>query len=77
MLWIETYRSLLPERTVTKDEVSTAKNTEAGLTLKLETVERDIQRAHGALEQVGGAVARNGCGTRLRRLSWRKCRARR
>jgi len=26
--------------------------------LDLERIERDIQRAHGALEQVGGAVAR-------------------
>jgi DNA repair exonuclease SbcCD ATPase subunit len=48
----------VPERTVTKDELIAAKSTEAGLTLELETVERDIQRAHGALEQVGGSVAR-------------------
>jgi len=48
----------VPERTVTKDDVNVAKSTEVSLTLELEAVERDIHRAHGALEQVGGAVAR-------------------
>ena len=48
----------VPERIVTDDEVTAAKKTAAGLKLELEGIERDIQRAHGALEQVGGAVAR-------------------
>jgi len=48
----------VPERNVTRDDVSAAKNTEAGLKMELGTVEREIQRAQGALEQVGGAVAR-------------------
>ena len=48
----------IPERSVTRDEVNAARNVEGGLWLELETNEREIQRAHGALEQVGGAVAR-------------------
>src|SRR5262249_15818388 len=48
----------VPERNVTRDEVSAAKNAEGAVRLELETIDRDIQRAHGALEQVGGAVAR-------------------
>ena len=47
-----------PERVVTEEEVDAAKSAEAGLTLALEGVVRDTQRAQGALEQVGGAVAR-------------------
>ena len=55
----ERYAALpVPERNVTKDDVSAAKNTEGRVRLELETTDRDIQRAHGALEQVGGAVAR-------------------
>ena len=48
----------VPERIVTDDEVSAARTTAAGMKSDLERIERDIQRAHGALEQVGGAVAR-------------------
>jgi hypothetical protein len=48
----------VPERIVTDDEVIAAKTTAAAMKLELEGIERDIQRAHGALEQVGGAVAR-------------------
>lgn len=48
----------VPERSVTKDEVTTAKDVEHGIRSELDTTERDIQRAHGALEQVGGSVAR-------------------
>ena len=48
----------VPDRIVTDDEVSAARTTAAGMKLDLERIERDIQRAHGALEQVGGAVAR-------------------
>jgi hypothetical protein len=48
----------IPDRLVTEDEMTAARNTAAGAKLELEGIERDIQRAHGALEQVGGAVAR-------------------
>jgi energy-coupling factor transporter ATP-binding protein EcfA2 len=48
----------IPERNVTRDEVNVAKNVVAGVRLELDANERDIQRAHGGLEQVGGAVAR-------------------
>jgi hypothetical protein len=55
----ERYAALpVPDRTVTEDQVSAARAIAAGLKLDLEATERDIQRAHGALEQVGGAVAR-------------------
>jgi hypothetical protein len=48
----------VPDRMVTEVEVSAAQATAAGIKLELEGIEREIQRAHGALEQVGGAVAR-------------------
>ena len=48
----------VPDRIVTEDEASAARNTAANVKLEVEGIERDIQRAHGALEQVGGAVAR-------------------
>ena len=48
----------IPDRIVTDEEVSAAQSTAAGIRVDLEGIERDIQRAHGALEQVGGAVAR-------------------
>jgi DNA repair exonuclease SbcCD ATPase subunit len=48
----------VPGRNVTRDEVNVANNVVAGVRLELDANERDIQRAHGALEQVGGAVAR-------------------
>ena len=48
----------VPDRIVTDDEVSAARTAAAAMSLDLERIERDIQRAHGALEQVGGAVAR-------------------
>jgi hypothetical protein len=48
----------IPERLVGDDEVSAARNTAAALRLELEEIEHQILRAHGALEQVGGAVAR-------------------
>jgi hypothetical protein len=48
----------VPDRIVTDDEVSAARNTTASVKLDLDGIERDIQRAQGALEQVGGAVAR-------------------
>jgi len=48
----------VPDRIVSDDEVIAAQSTAAGMKLDLEGLERDIQRAHGALEQVGGAVAR-------------------
>ena len=48
----------VPERNVTRDEVTAAKNAEGAVRLELEGIDREIHRAHGALEQVGGAVAR-------------------
>lgn len=48
----------VPERTVTDEEVSAAQNAAAALRLELEAIGQQILRAHGALEQVGGAVAR-------------------
>ena len=48
----------VPDRLVTNDEVNTAQNTAAGIRVDLEGIEREIHRAHGALEQVGGSVAR-------------------
>jgi hypothetical protein len=56
----ERYAALpIPDRNVTKEEVNAAQKIEAALKLELEAHEREIQRAHGALEQVGGAVARD------------------
>jgi len=60
----------VPERDVPTDEVAAAKNRDASARSELAAIERDIQRAHGALEQVGGAVAESGCATRPKRLSW-------
>jgi DNA repair exonuclease SbcCD ATPase subunit len=55
----ERYSALpVPERNVTRDEVIAAKNAEGVVRLELESIDREIHRAHGALEQVGGAVAR-------------------
>jgi DNA repair ATPase RecN len=48
----------VPERFVTDDQVSAAQGTADCIKSELEAVEREIQRAHGRLEQVGGAVAR-------------------
>jgi len=48
----------IPERLVTEEEVTNARNAATAVKLELDGIERDIQRAHGALEQVGGAVAR-------------------
>jgi DNA repair exonuclease SbcCD ATPase subunit len=49
----------VPERIVTGAEVSAAQDALARAKLDLVTIERDVQKAHGALEQVGGAVARD------------------
>jgi energy-coupling factor transporter ATP-binding protein EcfA2 len=55
----ERYAALpVPERVVTSDEVTAARSAAAGMRSDLEDIERESQRAHGALEQVGGAVAR-------------------
>ena len=48
----------VPDRIVTDGEVNSARNAAAGLKADLEGIEASIQRAHGALEQVGGSVAR-------------------
>ena len=49
----------VPEREVTEAEVAIARSVLTTTRLELEAIERDIQRTHGALEQVGGAVARD------------------
>jgi hypothetical protein len=55
----EYYAALpVPDRIVTEEEVSNARNAAVVVKSDIEGIERDIQRAHGALEQVGGAVAR-------------------
>jgi chromosome segregation ATPase len=48
----------VPDRLLADDELSAAQKTAATIRSELEGIEREIQRAHGALEQVGGAVAR-------------------
>ena len=48
----------VPERVVSDEEVSAARTATAAIKLELEGIEHQILRAHGALEQVGGAVAR-------------------
>jgi hypothetical protein len=48
----------VPERVVSDDEVNITRNAVTSIQLDLEGIEREILRAHGALEQVGGAVAR-------------------
>jgi hypothetical protein len=55
----------VPERVVEEAEVTAAREALRVAEALLATIERDIQKAHGALEQVGGAVARE----RLRDLS--------
>lgn len=48
----------VPERIVTQAEVTAAQNAKMTAIADLAGIEREIQRTHGALEQVGGAVAR-------------------
>ena len=48
----------VPERNVSNQNVSDARNKAAGMASALEALDREIQRAHGALAQVGGNVAR-------------------
>jgi hypothetical protein len=48
----------VPDQAVTDDEVTGAQNSVVRIRSEIEAIEREIQRAHGALEQVGGAVAR-------------------
>jgi hypothetical protein len=50
----------IPERNVTQDEVDTERNREKAARSDYEANEAEIQRARGRLEQVGGAVAREG-----------------
>jgi hypothetical protein len=49
----------VPERQVASDEMAAAGNAAEHAKASLATAEREIQRAHGALEQVGGGVARD------------------
>jgi hypothetical protein len=48
----------VPDRIVTNDEVAVAQKALAAIKLELDGIEREILWAHGALAQVGGAVAR-------------------
>ena len=48
----------VPDRIVPDDEFVAAQNRVNAVRSDLELIEREIQRSHGALEQVGGAVAR-------------------
>lgn len=48
----------VPDRIVTDDEVNAARNAAASAKSDLEGIEGSILRAQGALQQVGGAVAR-------------------
>jgi DNA repair exonuclease SbcCD ATPase subunit len=48
----------VPDRIVTDEEVNAAKANAARIKSELESIEREVQKTQGALEQVGGAVAR-------------------
>jgi transposase len=48
----------VPERLVTDVEVTGARNAEASARADLERIVGEIHKTHGALEQVGGSVAR-------------------
>jgi hypothetical protein len=48
----------VPDRAVSNDEVMAAQSAVASLKSELDLIEGSVHRAHGALEQVGGAVAR-------------------
>jgi hypothetical protein len=48
----------VPGRVVTEEEVKAAKSEVVRLQLEIDSLDKEIHRAQGALEQVGGAVAR-------------------
>lgn len=48
----------VPERLVDDDELSEGRSAAAGIRVELDGIDREILRTHGALEQVGGSVAR-------------------
>ena len=48
----------VPERIVTDADLMAARDAKTAAESGLEAIQRDIDRTHGALEQVGGAVAR-------------------
>jgi hypothetical protein len=48
----------VPDRIVTEAEVEAARGAKTSAESGLEAIQREIDRTHGALEQVGGAVAR-------------------
>jgi uncharacterized protein YhaN len=55
----EHYEALpAPDRVVSNDELMAAQNIAASLKSELDLIDASIFKAHGALEQVGGAVAR-------------------
>jgi uncharacterized protein YhaN len=49
----------VPEQAVSEEEIATARTSADRANAELAAVEREVQRAHGALEQVGGGVARD------------------
>jgi hypothetical protein len=50
----------VPERALAPGEVESTRQGVAGLRRELDEIEREVHRTQGALEQVGGAVAREG-----------------
>ena len=48
----------VPERIVTEADLTAARDAKTSAESDLEAIQREIERTHGALEQVGGAVAR-------------------
>jgi hypothetical protein len=48
----------VPQRLVSNDEVTATQSTVGAIESAIDTIEKEIHRAHGRLEQVGGAVAR-------------------
>jgi uncharacterized protein YhaN len=48
----------VPERIVTEADLTLARDAKTTAESELSTIQREIERTHGALEQVGGAVAR-------------------
>jgi hypothetical protein len=48
----------VPERIVTEADLTVALDAKTTAESELSAIQREIERTHGALEQVGGAVAR-------------------
>ena len=48
----------VPQRLISNDEVTATQSTVRAIESAIDAIEKEIHRAHGRLEQVGGAVAR-------------------